>query len=60
MTERYTHTFTQHERAAAEKLGVLFGTEWPEKERGKLLSFPNLSQMQKRPAESRQRAIAIQ
>ena len=32
VTERYTHTFTHDERAAAEKLGVLFGTEWPEKE----------------------------
>lgn len=30
VTELYTHTFTQDERAAAEKLGELFGTGWPE------------------------------
>ena len=40
MTESYTHTFTQDERVAAEKLGELFGTGWPEKENGKLISFP--------------------
>ena len=41
MTEQYTHTFTQDERVAAEKIGELFGTGWPEKEKGKLISFPN-------------------
>jgi hypothetical protein len=60
VTERYTHTFTHDERAAAERLGVLFGTEWPEKETGKLISFPNLSQTQERPAEWSQQAVAIQ
>lgn len=30
LTEGYTHTFTHDERAAAEKLGLLFGTGWPE------------------------------
>ena len=44
VTELYTHTFTQDERAAAEKLGELFGTCWPEMDKGKLISFPNLSQ----------------
>jgi integrase len=29
VTEDYTHTFTQDERASAEKLGELFGTGWP-------------------------------
>ena len=59
MTERYTHTFTQDEHVAAEKIGELFGTGWPEKEEGKLISFPNLSQMQNWPAESSQQAVAI-
>jgi integrase len=58
VTERYTHTFTQDERVAAEKLGELFGTGWPEKEAGKVISFPNLSQMQERPAGSSRQAIA--
>jgi len=41
VTEGYTHTFSQDERIAAEKLGDLFGTGWPEKRKGKLISFPN-------------------
>jgi len=41
VTENYTHTFTEDEREAAEKIGELFGTGWPE---GKVISFPNLSQ----------------
>jgi integrase len=60
VTEGYTHTFTQDERAAAEKLGELFGTDWPEKQMGKLISFPNLSQKQNQPAESNQQAVANQ
>jgi integrase len=60
VTEGYTHTFTQDERAAAEKLGELFGTGWPEKKKGKLISFPNLSQKQNQPAESNQQAVANQ
>jgi hypothetical protein len=60
VTERYTHTFTQDERLAAEKIGELFGTGWPEKEKGKLISFPNLSQMQEWPAGANQQAIANQ
>ena len=60
VTEGYTHTFTQDERVAAEKLGELFGTGWPEKGAGKLISFPNLSQMQQWPAGANQQAIANQ
>ena len=44
VTESYTHTFTQDEREAAEKLGEFFGTGWPEKDKGKVISFPSLSQ----------------
>lgn len=60
VTERYTHTFTKDELEAAEKIGELFGTGWPEKERGNLISFPNLSQMQEWPAGANQQAIANQ
>jgi len=60
VTEGYTHTFTQDERLAAEKLGELFGTGWPEKKVGKLISFPSLSQTQEQPAEERQQAVANQ
>jgi integrase len=60
VTENYTHTFTQDERVAAERLGELFGTGWPEKETGKLISFPNLSQKQEWPAGASQQAIANQ
>jgi hypothetical protein len=42
----------------AETLGELFGTGWPDKEKGKLISFPNLSQPQERPAAPSQQAIA--
>jgi integrase len=58
VTERYTHTFTQDERVAAEKLGEFFGTGWPEKDKGNLISFPNLSQTQEWPAEENQQAFA--
>jgi len=44
VTENYTHTFTQDEREAAEKLGQLFDTGGPEIDKGKVISFPNLSQ----------------
>jgi integrase len=68
ITESYTHTFTQDERAAAEKLGEFFGTGWPEKEPVKPRrkqskkgeSFPNLSQTQQWPAGADQQAIPIQ
>jgi integrase len=50
VTENYTHTFTQDERDAADKLGEFFGTGWPEKGQGKLISFPNLSQTEKGPS----------
>jgi hypothetical protein len=40
VTENYTHTFTKDERVAAEKLGELFGTGWPEKQIGKTDFFP--------------------
>jgi integrase len=60
VTENYTHVFAKDERAVAEKLGELFGTGWPEKEQGKVIPFPNLSQTQERPASSRQQAVTIQ
>jgi integrase len=46
VTGDYTHTFTQDERAAAEKLGDFFGTGWPAKDEGNLIAFPKLSQKQ--------------
>jgi hypothetical protein len=58
VTEDYTHTFTQDERAAAEKLGELFGTGLPEKKTGKLIPFPNLSQIQNETADVSQQAFA--
>jgi len=60
VTEIHTHTFTQDERAAAEKLGELFGTDWPETDKGKLISFPNLSQKEEGPAGSIQQALVNQ
>ena len=48
VTDRYTHTFTEDERAAPEKLGDFFGIGWPEIETGKLISFSNLSQEKER------------
>jgi integrase len=60
VTEGYTHTFTSDERMAAEKLGELFGTGWPEKQMGKLISFLNLSQKQNQPADGNQQAVANQ
>lgn len=58
VTEDYTHTFSQDERVAADKLGELFGTGWPEKRTGKVIPFPNLSQTKERPAEASQQAFA--
>jgi hypothetical protein len=43
VTDAYTHTFTDDERNAAEKLGELFGIGWPEIDSGKVISFPSLS-----------------
>ena len=60
VTENYTHTFTRDERDAAEKLGEFFGTGWPEIDKGKLISFPNLSQKQEGPAEVVQQALVNQ
>jgi hypothetical protein len=54
VTENYTHTFTEDERKAAEKLGELFGTGWPE---GKVISFPNLSQKEEELPEVRPEAL---
>ncbi len=48
--ESYTHTFTHDERDAAEKLGEFFGTGWPEIDKGKVISFPSLSQKKEGPA----------
>ena len=60
MTENYTRTFTQDERDAAEKLGEFFGTGWPEIDKGKLISFPSLSQTKEGPVGSTQQALANQ
>jgi hypothetical protein len=58
VTESYTHTYTQGEREAAEKLGELFGTGWPETDKGKVLSFPNLSQKEEGPSVGALKALA--
>ena len=60
VTENYTHTFTQDERDAAEKLGQLFGTRWPEIDKGKVISFPNLSQKEEGLAGGVQQALVNQ
>jgi integrase len=60
VTENYTHTFTQDEREAAEKLGEFFGTGWPEIDKGKLISFPSLSQTKKGLVGSLQQALGNQ
>jgi integrase len=60
VTENYTHTFTQDERDAAEKLGQLFGTGWPEIDKGKVISFPNLSQKEEGLAGGTQQALVNQ
>lgn len=60
VTESYTHTFNKDERAAAEKLGEIFGTGWPEKQVVLGKSFPNLSQKIETPAESIQQAVSYQ
>jgi hypothetical protein len=57
MTESYTHAFTKDERDAAEKLGDLFGAEWPTNGKEDLISFPSLSQKQEGPAEVIQQAL---
>jgi hypothetical protein len=57
VTENYTHTFTQDERDAAEKLGELFVAAWPENEMGKVISFPSLSQKEEGLAGSIQQAL---
>lgn len=57
VTENYTHTFTQDERAAAEKLGELFGTGWPETDKGNLIPFPSLSQKEEGPVGVTQQAL---
>jgi Phage integrase family len=48
VTENYTHTFSQDERDAAEKLGQLFGSEWPENQRVKSDFFPKSFPKRKR------------
>ena len=60
VTDNYTHTFTQDERNAAEKFGEFFGTGWPEIDKGKLISFPNLSQKEEGLAERVQQALVNQ
>jgi integrase len=48
------------ERNAAEKLGELFGTGWPEIDKGKVISFPNLSQKEEGPPIGVSEALANQ
>ncbi len=60
MTEHYTHTFTQDERNAAEKLEEFFGNGWPEIDKGKLIAFPSLSQTKEGPVGCIQQALANQ
>jgi hypothetical protein len=60
VTDNYTHTFTEDERNAAEKLGELFGTGWPETDAGKVISFPNLSQKEEGLAGGVQQALVNQ
>lgn len=60
VTETYTHTFTEDERDAAEKLGDFFGTGWPEISESKVISFPSLSQKEEGPAGSIQQALVNQ
>ena len=60
VTENYTHTFTQDERDAAEKLGEFFGTGWPDIDKGKVISFPNLSQKEVGLVGSIQQALVNQ
>ena len=57
VTDSYTHTFTADERSAAEKLGELFGTGWLEIDKGKVISFPSLSQKEEGPVGSIQQAL---
>jgi len=59
VTDNYTHTFTDDERNAAEKLGELFGTGWPEIDAGKVISFPN-SQKEEGLAGGVQQALVNQ
>ena len=60
VTENYTHTFTEDERNAAEKLGQFFGTGWPEIDDGKLISFPSLSQKEEGLTGGVQQALVNQ
>jgi len=60
VTDDYTHTFAVDERNAAEKLGELFGTGWPEIDKGKLIAFPNLSQKEEGLAGGVQKALVNQ
>ena len=60
VTDGYTHTFSDDERNAADKLGELFGTGWPEIDKGKLISFPSLSQKEEGPVGGVQQALVNQ
>jgi hypothetical protein len=53
-------TFSDDERNAAEMLGELFGTGWPEIDKGKLISFPSLSQKEEGLAGGVQQALVNQ
>jgi hypothetical protein len=43
VADNYTHTYTADERNAG-KLGDFLGRGWPEIDKVKVISFPNLSQ----------------
>jgi hypothetical protein len=60
VTDNYTHTFTEDERNAAEKLGELFGTGWPEIDKGNVISFPSLSQKEEGSVGSIQQTLVNQ
>jgi len=60
VTDNYTHTFTEDERDTAKKLGELFGSGWPEIDKGKVISFPNLSQKEEGLAGGVQQALVNQ
>ena len=59
-TENYTHAFTEDERDAAEKLGDFLRTGWPEIDKRKVISFPNLSQKEEGLGGGTQQALVDQ
>jgi hypothetical protein len=47
-------------RNAGEKFGELFGTGWPEIDKGKVISFPNVSQKEEGLPAERPEALVNQ